>query len=1205
MGTGTAFANLANTQAFQEVVYAYEAPSVALALAGTLLTAAAGLSAAPRQFLPLHNSTLPAQRQATVNPAVDPDGQTAVIIILKDDPATVTYGKALKTAGGSGPVARTAANNAARSAIANLVNGQTSFVSTLNASKISYTEIFRVQRVLNGIAVRVKPEDIDKVRALPNVVRVEHLPRYNRPENIVSVPFVNAPEVWAGAATGSLGLPFDATGKGVKIGDIDTGLDFIHPDFGGTGLLADYQDVDRTSVIGKNSHNVIFPTAKVVGGIDLAGDLYDAVNVTVPTPDPNPMDCGGHGSHTAGTLAGLGVNSNGTPYTGVYNTTAPYAANLKIGPGMAPQADLYAIRVFGCGGSTNLVTEAIEWATDPNNNGDFSDHLDVINMSLGSDFGIDAGNPFDSDVEAVNNAALIGLVSVSAAGNSGDTFFINGSPGSANVGVTAAASVDNGQIVGQLDVTSPTPTNYAADLAAYTNLNMAPVPNPSGQSGSIVLVNDGSATPTLGCFPLANAAAVAGKIALIDRGTCSFIAKAQNAQLAGAIAIIVANNSGGTTIQAMGGTGANPAITIPGISVSQNTGTALKADASPAGKELTLVDPTQADTLASFSSRGPVTTADGVIEVKPDIAAPGLNIPSVQSGITCTGSATDDGCITPSPSGFIPGGQVLTISGTSMATPHIAGLMALLRQLNPDASVEELKAMAINGAAHDVSSGNSHTPPLYGASRVGAGRIDAAASATSKVIAFNSDVVGAVAVTFDIEPVGITQATHNVTLENRTNTVQSVTLAVDSILTAPGVSYSVPSGAISIPANGRASFVVTLSADVSQMLRYIDPTMATAQSSIVFGEALPRQYIAERSALIKVLDSASKELARLPVYTAIRPHSTMTTAADLGSAALASGTTALTLSGQDVCTGTITTGANGPSCSVADEIFGAGSTTGEESFVSPFELQFTGAQDSTLPGWANIHYVGVNSQDDVLSDNSPTKDYFFGIATYAKWGTPTDAVFNVCVDTDNDGLFDKIIADVDLGTLDQIFDSPTANSPEDTFVSFVYDNTAGNIGFSFLPNFLAGNQGDTGVLSNNTISLPAYGGDLALPSGVTKIHYGIAACPGFNALCGAADWTGPTQNTLGVGTAHCGDGASYASFDGPFSYDAAKPAVDGQGNALLEDLNGATLAVNYNANNLAVNGSTGMLLLHTHNTAVTSAEVVLIDRIFANGFESN
>jgi len=101
--------------------------------------------------------------------------------------------------------------------------------------------------------------------------------------------------------------------------------------------------------------------------------------------------------------------------------------------------------------------------------------------------------------------------------------------------------------------------------------------------------------------------------------------------------------------------------------------------------------------------------------------------------------------------------------------------------------------------------------------------------------------------------------------------------------------------------------------------------------------------------------------------------------------------------------------------------------------------------------------------------------------------------------------------------------------------------------------------------------------------------------------CGAYDW--PAN---GQGTANCGvPGVAIASFNGPFTYDAATPGVDGTGQALLEDLNGATLAVGYNANNLSANGSLGMLLLHSHNTTATSAEVVILDRIFANGFESN
>jgi subtilisin family serine protease len=1159
-------------------------------LAGVLLSVAIGSIAAPRAFSPLQHAALSLKRPELSDPVINADGRADTIIILKGDPAAVTYSKALGLGGGRGAIAQTAANNAARAAISTMGDAQEKLATALRGLKVEYTEIYRVQRVINGIAVRMKPADIDKVRALPNVSHVEFLPHYRRPTNIASVPFINAPQVWQGANSGGLGLPFNATGKGVKIGDIDTGLDFIHPDFGGSGLLADYQDINPRSTIGKISGKVLFPTAKVVGGIDLAGDAYDAINVTIPTPDPNPMDCGGHGSHTAGTLAGVGVNDDGTPYTGAYNSVAPYTNNLRIGPGVAPEADLYAIRIFGCGGGTALVTEAIEWATDPNGDGDLSDHLDVINMSLVSDFGVDVGNPFNPDVEAIRNAALLGLISVSAAGNSGDTFFINGSPAAADVGISAAATVDDGQLAGQLHVTTPTPATFAADLAVYTNANLIPPPNPSGQSGNIVLVNDGSANPTLGCdTTFQNASAVRGNIALIDRGTCSFIQKAQNAQANGAIALIVADNSGGDSILAMGGADADPAIVIPGISVSTNTGNALKAAIAPSGTELTIAQPELANTIASFSARGPVTDINGAIEIKPDIAAPGLNIPSAQTGFTCDGASTF-GCLTQNASGFIPGGRVLTISGTSMATPHIAGLMALLRQLHPDASVEDLKAMAINGAAHDVSNGNNGAPPLHGASRVGAGRIDAAASVTSQLLAYNADKPGTVAVTFDIEPVGTTQATHRVTLENLTGTAQTVTLFIDTILDAPGINYSVPNS-VSIPANGIASFTVSLTANTSQMVRYIDPTMAKTQTSAAFAApgstiAFPRQYLAERSALIKVLDASSKELARVPVYAAVRPHSTMAAADDLGASAPMVGTTALTLVGQDVCTGTVSLG----SCSVSAS--SAALSVGEESFVSPFELQFTGSRDDALPPFANVHYVGVNSQPD-----KATNDYFFGIATYGRWGTPNDAIFNVCVDSDNDGLFDKVIADIDLGTIDQLFLGAMSNSPQDTFVSFVYDNQGVTTNTSFFPNFFEASQADAALLSNNAIILPAAGVDLGLAQGVTKIHYGLAVCPRGNPLCGASGWQFPGQ-----GTSHCGGDFPLASFDGPFTYDAATPGVDGTGKAMLEDITGATLAVNYNVHNLVGNGSTGMLLLHSHNTAATSAQVVVLDRVFGNNF---
>ena len=94
----------------------------------------------------------------------------------------------------------------------------------------------------------------------------------------------------------------------------------------------------------------------------LVGDDYDAENQPVAHPDSNPLDCNGHGSHVAGTAAGSGVTSDGKTYTGSYTSDTITSKSWNVGPGVAPMADLYAIRVFGCDGSTEVTVDAIEWA---------------------------------------------------------------------------------------------------------------------------------------------------------------------------------------------------------------------------------------------------------------------------------------------------------------------------------------------------------------------------------------------------------------------------------------------------------------------------------------------------------------------------------------------------------------------------------------------------------------------------------------------------------------------------------------------------------------------------------------------------------------------------------------------------------------------------------------------------------------------------
>ena len=131
--------------------------------------------------------------------------------------------------------------------------------------------------------------------------------------------------------------------------------------------------------------------------------------------------------------------------------------------------------MFGCAGSTDVVGEAIDMAADPNNDGSTADHVDVVNMSLGSDY----GSPQDGDSIVTNDAARLGITMSVASGNGGDLYDVGGSPGSAPAAIAVAASQDASSVVDSLNVTAPprspaptqpsvrSPTNYTtkADLA--------------------------------------------------------------------------------------------------------------------------------------------------------------------------------------------------------------------------------------------------------------------------------------------------------------------------------------------------------------------------------------------------------------------------------------------------------------------------------------------------------------------------------------------------------------------------------------------------------------------------------------------------------------------------------------------------------------------------------------------------------------------
>jgi len=430
-------------------------------------------------------------------------------------------------------------------------------------------------------------------------VKAVHVVNPQRVNNGHSMPFIGVPQVWANWG--------GFHGENMRVGVIDTGIDYLHANFGGPGTVEAYDADDPTIIEGES-----FPTAKVIGGTDFAGTNYDASSldpaIFTPVPDPDPIDHAGHGSHVAGTIAGLGVNTDGSTYAGPYNSSLDTTA-LRIGPGAAPLAGLYALKVFGDGGgSTSLAALAMEWAVDPDQDGDFSDHLDVVNLSLGSSF----GSSNDAEASIYSAAVAAGVVVVIAAGNDGDVNFILGAPGSTPEVVTVAATSIGDY--GALRVNSP-------DGVAGLKEQGSGSPDPAvitPLTGNLVVadpIEGCTAATATAAAPLNNAAAVAGNIAIIRRGTCSFINKVQAAQASGAVAVIIFNQSLNAT-QPPPNMALDTTTNIPARSLNFTDGTAIVTAAGDATVNVTiddsliLVKPAEADEVASFSSRGPTPHAE-------------------------------------------------------------------------------------------------------------------------------------------------------------------------------------------------------------------------------------------------------------------------------------------------------------------------------------------------------------------------------------------------------------------------------------------------------------------------------------------------------------------------------------------------------------------------------------------------------------------
>ncbi|MGE5097657.1 MAG: S8 family serine peptidase [Betaproteobacteria bacterium] len=540
------------------------------------------------------------------------------------------------------------------------------------------TVLGQYQSAYNGIKVRIARDKLAALAALPGVVAVKPVPLM-MPNNVRSVPFIGAPTVWQDLAL---------HGEGVKVAIIDTGIDYTHANFGGPGTAAAYTAAHAAEA--QPADPALFgPSApRVKGGIDLVGDAYSGGAASIAHPDANPLDCNGHGSHVAGTAAGSGVKADGTTYTGPYDaTTIGDPRNWTIGPGVAPKADLYAVRVFGCTGGTRFTVDAIDWAVD--------NDMDVINMSLGSPF----GTADDPSAEAATNAAKAGIVVVASAGNNGLAQYITGSPASGDGAISVAANDPTATFPGAL-VATPGGSVSTIDANDY------PLP-PVSTYTLKVLTGAGN----LGC----SVADFGGPLppntmVVVQRGVCARVAKAIFGQQAGAAAVLMVNNATGFPpfegpITSNPDDGVPFTVTIPFLGASSTANPTLSAanGAVVTVTPATIANPTF-KAFASFTSGGP---RNGDSALKPEITAPGVSIAS-----TLVGS----------------GNGAEFLSGTSMAAPHVTGAAALTRQAHMGWTVDDIKAAMVGTASPAGVAG-------FRVSTGGTGLVQPAGSTATQVVA--------------------------------------------------------------------------------------------------------------------------------------------------------------------------------------------------------------------------------------------------------------------------------------------------------------------------------------------------------------------------------------------------------------------------------------------------------------------------------------
>ncbi|MFQ3237105.1 MAG: subtilisin family serine protease, partial [Paraglaciecola sp.] len=545
-----------------------------------------------------------------------------------------------------------------------LTDKHNALMGSVGASK----KLYSYKYSYNGFAAQLTPAQATKLRENADVLSVVEDEKMKL-DTISTSSFLDLDATDGSGFWENMGGK-DNAGENIIVGIIDSGVWPESMSFsdrtgtnpkGKTGKL-NYQQIPGWH--GKCSPGEAFPASncnqKLIGAqwfsAGFGGDA--SVKAAFPYEYTSPRDAGGHGSHTMSTAAGnsdVDVSINGTP--------------VGTASGMAPRARVAAYKVCwgrgaegGCFGTDSVA--AIDQAV--------ADGVDVLNFSISGS----STNLLDQVEIAFLFAADAGVFVAASAGNSGPDIstVAHNSPWLTTV---AAGTHNRGW---DASVTT------AGDGITYSGVSLGVGVGPAEMIYSLDAPLQGQdPEQARECFPgTLDPALVTAKIVVCDRGSIARTDKSLAVFMAGGGGMVLANVSPSSLNADF--------HSVPSIHVNVAIGNALRAYAiasGPYGGTISKGTPTtvEASLVAEFSSRGPALAGFGDL-LKPDIMAPGVDI---IAAVSPPGNGGDD---------------FAAYSGTSMSSPHIAGLGALMKQAHPDWSPAAIKSAFMTTASQNTNLGN-------------------------------------------------------------------------------------------------------------------------------------------------------------------------------------------------------------------------------------------------------------------------------------------------------------------------------------------------------------------------------------------------------------------------------------------------------------------------------------------------------------------